>query len=182
MSFLASLEVQLVDFKLFQLPPSLYCCRAILLIAFKGMQPMLAKFTKDPADIEHECSVLHALSESEPVPGIVGPVERLNFAKGSFITPLGELHARSSFDLYHPPAIPGHGALAVKQGMLMPLYPATLQHVPRPMDEARVLVCGQQLKTTLQAIHCKGYGHNDIKAGNVFLNHDGEHSCGFVHH
>ena len=64
--------------------------------------------------------------------------------------------------------------MAVKQGMLMPLYPATLQHVPRPMDEARVLECGRQLKTTLDAVHHKGYGHNDIKAGNVFLDQDGE--------
>jgi serine/threonine protein kinase len=56
----------------------------------------------------------------------------------------------------------------------MPLYPATLQHVPRPMGHASVLRCGQQLKTALDGIHSKGYGHNDIKASNVFLDSEGE--------
>ena len=51
----------------------------------------------------------------------------------------------------------------------MPLYPATLQHVPRPMDEARVLACGLQLKATLDAVHREGYGHNDIKVGNLCI-------------
>ena len=64
--------------------------------------------------------------------------------------------------------------MSVKRGMLMPLYPATLQHVPRPMDEAHVLACGRQLKATLDAVHREGYGHNDIKAGNVFLDQNGE--------
>ena len=56
----------------------------------------------------------------------------------------------------------------------MPLYPATLQHVPRPLDLACVLDCGKQLKFTLDVIHRKGYGHNDIKAGNIFLDQNGE--------
>lgn len=61
----------------------------------------------------------------------------------------------------------------VKRALLMPLYPATLQHVPRPMDPAAVLKCGQQLKSTLDSIHNKGYGHNDVKAPNVFLDTEG---------
>ena len=66
------------------------------------------------------------------------------------------------------------GSLTVRRGLLMPLYPATLQHVPRPIDEVRVLDCGQQLKNTLDAVHRRGYGHNDVKAGNVFLDQGGE--------
>jgi serine/threonine protein kinase len=64
--------------------------------------------------------------------------------------------------------------MEAKRGLLMPLYPATLHNVPRPMDETYVLDCGRQLKATLDAIHREGYGHNDIKAGNVFLDQNGE--------
>ncbi|KAL6756514.1 hypothetical protein V8C86DRAFT_1829505 [Haematococcus lacustris] len=91
--------------------------RAVLLIAFQQhTKPLLAKFTVDPVDIEHEYRVLSRMSESPPVPGI---------------------------------------------------------HVPCPMDPTSLLRCGQQLRHTLTCIHSKGYGHNDVKASNVFLDSEG---------
>lgn len=64
--------------------------------------------------------------------------------------------------------------MPVRYGLSMPLYPATLQHVPCPMDAAHVLDCGRQLKSTLAGVHSKGYGHNDVKAANVFLDNEGK--------
>ncbi|KAJ9509347.1 hypothetical protein QJQ45_001810 [Haematococcus lacustris] len=59
--------------------------RAMLLIAFQNhTQPLLAKFTLDPTDIEHEHRVLSALAD---VPGIVGPVRLVRSSSGDFITP-----------------------------------------------------------------------------------------------
>lgn len=67
-------------------------------------------------------------------------------------------------------------ALQVKHCLKMPMYPATMAHIPTPMDESAVLVCGKKLKTTLQDIHARGYGHNDVKASNVFISKTGEQS------
>ncbi len=74
--------------------------------------------------------------------------------------------------------ISGHagGALQVKHCLKMPMYPATLSHIPISMDESAVLICGKKLKTTLQDIHARGYGHNDVKAANVFISETGEQS------
>ena len=61
-------------------------------MAFEGLKPLLAKFTKDSSDIGHEYSVLRALAENEPpVPGVVGPVELLTFGRGTFISSPGEM-------------------------------------------------------------------------------------------
>lgn len=62
----------------------------------------------------------------------------------------------------------------VKHCLQMPLYPATLQHIPAPMRESVVLTFGGQLKTSLQEVHRKGYGHNDVKAANIFISQEGE--------
>ena len=56
----------------------------------------------------------------------------------------------------------------------MPVYPATLQHIPAPIQESVILIFGRQLKTSLQNVHQKGYGHKDVKAANVFISIAGE--------
>ena len=65
-------------------------------------------------------------------------------------------------------------ALQFKQCLQMPVYPATLQHIPAPMKESVILRFGRQLKTSLQHVHQKGYGHNDVKAANIFVSAAGE--------
>ena len=60
-------------------------------------------------------------------------------------------------------------ALRVKHCLQMPVYPATLQHVPAPMQESVILIFGRQLTTSLQNVHKKGYGHNDVNAANIFI-------------
>ncbi|KAJ9510986.1 hypothetical protein QJQ45_027885 [Haematococcus lacustris] len=155
--------------------------RAMLLIAFQNhTQPLLAKFTLDPTDIEHEHRVLSALAD---VPGIVGPVRLVRCSSGDFITPASGVWCKLTCGVVQVHAMlalvdfvcthPGQ-SVPTKCALLMPLYPATLQHVPCPMDTACLLRCGQQLKNTLDCIHDKGYGHNDIKAANVFLDSKGE--------
>jgi len=65
-------------------------------------------------------------------------------------------------------------SLTVKHCLQMPVYPATLQHIPAPMQESVILTFGRQLKTSLQNVHQKGYGHNDVKASNIFITATGE--------
>ncbi|KAJ9534451.1 hypothetical protein QJQ45_016148 [Haematococcus lacustris] len=157
--------------------------QAVLLIAFQQhTKPLLAKFTVDPVDIEHEYRVLSRMSESPPVPGIVGPVQLIRCNGGDVISSAhggwhwlereqqrlrGDAEAIPDVTLLAGPSIRARCA------MVMPLYPATLQHVPCPMDPASLLRCGQQLRHTLTCIHSKGYGHNDVKASNVFLDSEG---------
>ncbi|EFJ52673.1 hypothetical protein VOLCADRAFT_85892 [Volvox carteri f. nagariensis] len=91
--------------------------RVVLLMAFQDhVKPLLAKFTLDPADVEHKHKVIRDLLEAA-VTGI---------------------------------------------------------HVPRPMNAACLLRCGQQIHTTLGLVHQAGNGHNDIKAAKVFLNSQGD--------
>ncbi|KAL0038733.1 hypothetical protein WJX79_005652 [Trebouxia sp. C0005] len=68
----------------------------------------------------------------------------------------------------HPAAV-----LRVKHCLQMPVYPATLQHIPAPIQESVILTFGRQLKTSLQNVHQKGYGHNDVKAANIFISATG---------
>ncbi|DBB11838.1 TPA: PR domain zinc finger protein 1 [Trebouxia sp. C0006] len=42
------------------------------------------------------------------------------------------------------------------------------------MKESVILTFGRQLKTSLQHVHQKGYGHNDVKATNIFISAAGE--------
>ena len=65
-------------------------------------------------------------------------------------------------------------ALVVKHCLQMPMYPATLHHIPPPIQESVILTFGRQLKTSLQKVYQKGYGHNDVKAANIFISATGE--------
>ena len=65
-------------------------------------------------------------------------------------------------------------SLQVKHCLQMPVYPATLQHIPAAMQESVILTFGRQLKTSLQNVHQKGYGHNDVKASNIFITATGK--------
>jgi len=71
-------------------------------------------------------------------------------------------------------------AVSVKHCLKMPLYPSTLQHLPVPMDAPVVLACGKQLESTLKQIHNAGYGHNDVKAANVFISASGEQQLNLI--
>ncbi|KAL0023265.1 hypothetical protein WJX77_001050 [Trebouxia sp. C0004] len=135
--------------------------RAVLLIAFEnGAMPVLCKFTAEQQAVVHEFEVLELLWQEPAVPRIVGPVKLLK------ANPAGRSHGHV--------AAPGGPALRVKQCLQMPVYPATLQHIPAPMKESVILTFGRQLKTSLQHVHQKGYGHNDVKAANIFISAAGE--------
>ncbi|KAL0035576.1 hypothetical protein WJX77_012718 [Trebouxia sp. C0004] len=135
--------------------------RAVLLIAFEnGAMPVLCKFTAEQQAVVHEFEVLELLWQEPAVPRIVGPVKLLK------ANPAGRSHGHV--------AAPGGPAPRVKQCLQMPVYPATLQHIPAPMKEPVILTFGRQLKTSLQHVHQKGYGHNDVKAANIFISAAGE--------
>ena len=70
--------------------------------------------------------------------------------------------------------------MSVKHCLKMPLYPSTLQHLPVPMDAPVVLACGKQLEATLKQVHNAGYGHNDVKAANVFISASGEQQLNLI--
>lgn len=135
--------------------------RAVLLIAFEnGMKPVMCKFTVDPQDVVHEAEVLEHLWLKPALTGVVGPVKLVK------VNP-----PRKAWGQVAPP---NGGALQVKHCLQMPVYPATLQHMPIPMAESVVLFYGRQLKSTLQIVHSKNYGHNDVKAANVFISSRGD--------
>ena len=56
----------------------------------------------------------------------------------------------------------------------MPVYQATLQHMPIPMAESVVLYFGRQLQSTLQIVHSTKSGHSDVKAASVFISAKGK--------
>ena len=62
-------------------------------------------------------------------------------------------------------------------GLLMPLYPATLQHLPDLADDD-ALVVGTQVLSALSYMHDAGLGHCDVKAPNIFLDADGSAHLG----
>jgi serine/threonine protein kinase len=47
----------------------------------------------------------------------------------------------------------------------MPLYPATLQHMPKPLPAQDVLVIGKQVLDGLLHMHQCGWAHCDVKVG-----------------
>ncbi|DBB05369.1 TPA: hypothetical protein ACH3X3_010586 [Trebouxia sp. C0006] len=131
--------------------------RAVLLIAFKnGAKPVLCKFTAEATAVDHEYSVLKALWQEPAVPGIDNNNNNLQ-----------------AFQLIVARYLLGP-SLQVKHCLQMPVYPATLQHIPAAMQESVILTFGRQLKTSLQNVHQKGYGHNDVKASNIFITATGK--------
>lgn len=151
---------------------------SMLMYAFDGTKPLLAKFNRNHEvslkyhtvfiinfiflplfvlyqSIRHEYNILKDLLKDEPLPRIVGPVSFVSLGPANYITPSDS------------------AAVLVKNVLLMPVYCATLNHIPKPMEESRVLSCGKELKETLELIHKRGYGHNDIKAANIFLDSEG---------
>lgn len=70
--------------------------------------------------------------------------------------------------------------MSVKHCLKMPLYPSTLQHLPVSTDAPVFSLCGKQLEFTLKQIHNAGYGHNDVKAANVFNSASGEQQLNLI--
>lgn len=168
-----------------------------------GLHPVICKFTLDSEDVCHEHHVLAQLANVPAVTGVTpvqllvlqagrqvlvdktGEPSRIAFyaTQGSSSVPCSHLTSCTKAVVpvlqctdqeahrFHACAEVVFGA---KHCLVMPLYPSTLQHLPVPMDELVVLACGRSLETTLKQMHSKGYGHNDIKAANVYISADGE--------
>ncbi len=64
----------------------------------------------------------------------------------------------------------GHPA---KLGLQMPLYAATLQHMPKPLPFTDALIIGEEVLEGLLHMHSCGWGHCDVKSPNIFLTHEG---------
>jgi serine/threonine protein kinase len=61
-----------------------------------------------------------------------------------------------------------------RAALVIPVYPATLQHLPRPYKQDRVLRIGRELIQALAHVHASGLVHCDIKASNIFVGYDGK--------
>jgi serine/threonine protein kinase len=61
-----------------------------------------------------------------------------------------------------------------RAALVMPVYPATLQQLPRPYKQDRVLRIGRELIQALAHVHANGLVHCDIKASNIFVDYDGK--------
>eukprot|EP00197_Chlamydomonas_leiostraca_P010294 CAMPEP_0202884914 /NCGR_PEP_ID=MMETSP1391-20130828/41393_1 /ASSEMBLY_ACC=CAM_ASM_000867 /TAXON_ID=1034604 /ORGANISM="Chlamydomonas leiostraca, Strain SAG 11-49" /LENGTH=360 /DNA_ID=CAMNT_0049568147 /DNA_START=60 /DNA_END=1142 /DNA_ORIENTATION=+ len=122
--------------------------RSTLLHAFSAIKltPYLLKIPRKPADAKVELSAWEALAH---IPHLAGPLILVGLE--------GEVEHTGR----------------VTCGLLMPLYPATLQHVPVPMDAAGALKVGREVKDVLDNMHQAGWFHNDVKAPNIFLDNDG---------
>lgn len=55
----------------------------------------------------------------------------------------------------------------------MPVYPATLQHVPH-LTPSAALKIGSDMKAALQHLHLCELAHCDVKAPNIFINSNGD--------
>ena len=51
----------------------------------------------------------------------------------------------------------------LKDGLVLPVFPATLEHVPPPLDPTAALKILRQMCVALGRIHGRGYCHNDVK-------------------
>jgi serine/threonine protein kinase len=60
-----------------------------------------------------------------------------------------------------------------KRALKMPIYPATLQHIPC-LSPAAALKIGGDVLAALQHMHKCGFGHCDVKAPNIFINYSGD--------
>ena len=63
-------------------------------------------------------------------------------------------------------------------GLLIPLFAATLEHVPFPMGEAAVVRVGHEILIALNAMHAKNWCHNDLKPSNIFIDWSGRACLG----
>lgn len=59
-----------------------------------------------------------------------------------------------------------------RKALQMPIYPATLQHVPR-LTPCAALKIGSDIRTGLQHMHSHKLAHCDVKAANIFIDDSG---------
>ncbi|KAI9335695.1 kinase-like domain-containing protein [Obelidium mucronatum] len=138
--------------------------RATLLTAFKSGRPMLLKISSQP---EQEILIWESLFPNpyqENSFHLVGPLELVNFSSSG-----GELVPFSlQTQLTH----------ALRSGILMPIYLAALEQVPKPMKEALALKVYKDMLIALNHIHQLGFCHADIKPANIFIDADGRYFLG----
>lgn len=60
----------------------------------------------------------------------------------------------------------------------MPLYPATLQHMPPPVPANTLLKLGQDVHQGLKHMHSAKLAHCDVKAPNIFITSGGDACLG----
>lgn len=111
---------------------------------------------KIPANANH---VVHELSIWEQVKefGVdrFVPLEKIEFNNESYLEDIGGT------------------VIKARSALLMPIYPATLQHPPF-LSDATLLSIGHYVKQSLDSMHSKGYDHCDIKSPNLFLHTNGK--------
>ncbi|KAI9342261.1 hypothetical protein BDR26DRAFT_282100 [Obelidium mucronatum] len=143
--------------------------RSSLLVAFKSGRPMLLKIPS-PEGVEKEYKVWTQLAPlaigAEDLFHLVGPMDHVLFHRNSDAT---------SF-----PSIESHATKApvLRSGILMPIYPACLEQVPKPVKESTALTIWNNMNVALEAMHSTGLCHADVKSPNIFIDMAGNYFPG----
>jgi len=104
--------------------------------------------------VDHELNIWQQIQTLE-YQGRFVPIELLQFKAGSHMVDIGGT------------------PLTVKKAILMPIYPATLQHPPTIPDNF-LYVIGNHVKDSLDMLHSLNIAHCDIKPPNLFLSPEGQ--------
>mmetsp|Transcript_34720 Transcript_34720/g.77198 ORF Transcript_34720/g.77198 Transcript_34720/m.77198 type:complete len:354 (-) Transcript_34720:883-1944(-) len=123
--------------------------KSSLSYAFLHGKPMLLKVPAMDQAAAHEANVWKTLSQRGAPPNLAGPIQ------------LYELK----------------GSEGTRQGILMPLYPVTMQHMPC-LTESHALRLGKQLHGALTHMHSLQLAHCDIKSPNIFIDTFGDAHLG----
>jgi len=65
-----------------------------------------------------------------------------------------------------------------QKGILSPAFATSLDRVPLPLTQAKIVEIGQRTKISLDHLHNKGVYHADVKSSNIFLDTDGHEYLG----
>jgi len=130
--------------------------KSAFLYAFKklndGLSCHILKIPANKSHVDYEFSISEKLKKFGTDRFM--PLEVVQFKDKSSVEDIG--------GTYH----------SVSSALLMPIYPATLQH-PQILDEDLLFLIGKRVKESLDMMHSVGIIHCDIKPPNLFLNDKG---------
>ena len=141
--------------------------RSALVFAFQGTVPRLVKLPQTIVEAQHEYEVYQAIKSvgtANLVPVEFIPIESRSNISGETQVNRGGLVMPISFSFFFLSFI----------SFIQYVYTCTLHQVPIPVKSETLVVIAEKLIKAVETIHRAGYGHNDIKSTNIFLDNTGE--------
>mmetsp|Transcript_2152 Transcript_2152/g.4835 ORF Transcript_2152/g.4835 Transcript_2152/m.4835 type:complete len:436 (+) Transcript_2152:388-1695(+) len=134
--------------------------RAALMMAFDRMgHPCLLKVPTTPQAAKHEAQIWQTLAPS--------PTDEARAIDACLVGPIVEVAFERGVIQY------GGESRSARIGLVLPLFPATLEQVPKPMRAPHLLAGLLQLLRAVCFMHEASLVHCDIKAPNVFISKHG---------